>query len=209
MLFLLLWFIENPELWLVEVRVPALSKLLSITNRCLRNLFLRRIVIEDLFRFLLCLDESFDFVEDVLIDIHCRLFLLPPMRWCRISRNGAALRLLEKLFSLHLIHNRWYACSRFSESAQGFNLQILLLWIFSSVCRRIHNSASSCLLLICSWLCFFRVENRIYSKEGSVLLTLNWGCAGNWRQSLRHHTLCCRLSVVRILLFGPRLSLWG
>ena len=83
--------------------VPALGKLIGVTNRRLRCLFLRWIVIVDLIRFLLCCNESFDFVEDVLVNIHSGLFLLPAMRRCLISCNGATLRLLKELFSLHLI----------------------------------------------------------------------------------------------------------
>ena len=106
MLFLLFWLVEHPELRLVEVGVPALGKLICVTNRFLWLLFLGRIVIVDLLRFLLCCDESFDFVEDVLVNINSGLFLLPTMRRCRLSRNDAGLRLLKELFSLHLIKDR-------------------------------------------------------------------------------------------------------
>ena len=102
MLFLLFWFVEDPELRLVEVGVPALGKLLGVTNRLFNCLFLRWIVIVDLFRFLLCCNESFDLVEDVLVNIHS-FFLFPALSRCRIFSNGATLRLLKKLFSLHLI----------------------------------------------------------------------------------------------------------
>ena len=206
MIIFLLFFVKLPELWLIEVGVPALGKLFCVTSLRLWDLFLRRIVIVDLFGLLFCCDESFDFIEDVFINIHSGLFLFPSILCrCRISRNGAILRFLKKLFSLHLVQDWRYTCAGFSEPTQGLYLQILLLWIFSSNSRGLmDNSTSSCLLLICSWFRFFRVKDGVNSKESSIPLALNWGCARYWGQSVCHGLVC--LSVVRVL-FGPRLFL--
>ena len=54
--FFLLWFVKDPELWLIEVGVPALGKLLCVTYGSLSSFFLWWIVIEDLLRLFLCLD---------------------------------------------------------------------------------------------------------------------------------------------------------
>ena len=65
---------------LVEVGVPALSELLHILIRVhVRDLFLWRIVIEDLLGLFLRGDHAFDFVENILIDVPVGL-LLPLVR---------------------------------------------------------------------------------------------------------------------------------
>ena len=62
---------EHSMLRLIEVGVPALDKILVVLMRVsFWDLLLWRIVVEDLLRLFLSGDHAFDFVEDVLIDVH-------------------------------------------------------------------------------------------------------------------------------------------
>ena len=154
---------------LIEVLVPSLSALFTVhISLPWRNFSLWWVVIVHLLLLFLCVDHTFNLVQDIFIDIGKRFGLLLTLLLTLIFLH-VALRLLKEVLGIHLIHDGRDSGARLAEAFQPVKFEVLGRRVFLSGSSIGRSSAN--FLRTHGWLHrLLRVQYRVYAEECSILL---------------------------------------